>query len=351
MSILNISEQLRTEDKFHHIDMGFLNRRLCMGALLSEARRIFAENKTSGMDHMTVLSNDHFLVTLLLDCCEVAGVPTLLKALALSKPRHLFRSTERLAPCPEIYEAGRVCHPAELNVDFGKPVVVAYHTCHLVSDTGKLALYNGGNMNSIVGLLHDKHDRFEIEPLVIGAPWLDHIRNGDERTRSTLMFLGGELGEIFPEDIDQFSRMKDVKVESAEEWENKMRGLPEEAIKEKLAGLLSEPTKKDWGGESNDHFSANVSLRGQRKTAAFLLKGPSQFREMTMDMCGKRADQINRMVDSDADISIVQHAHLIGTEVRKTLRALTIYPGNSRRKYCLIDGQATYRILKAYSLL
>ena len=165
------------------------------------------------------------------------------------------------------------------------------------------------------------------------------------------MFLGGDFGEILPEDIDQFSKMKDVKVESAEEWEKKMRGLPEEAIKKKLAGLLSEPTKKDWGGESNDHFSANVSLRGQRKTAAFLLKGPSKFREMTLEMCGKRADQILRMIDSDADISIVQHAHLIGPEVRRILRALTIYPGNSRRKYCLIDGQATYRILKAYSLL
>ena len=351
MSILNISERLRTEDKFHHIDMGFLNRRLCMGALLPEARRIFAEQKTPGTDHMTVLSNDHFLVTLLLDCCEAAGVPTLLKALTLSKPRHLFRSTERLAPCPKIYEANRVCHPTEIDVDFDKPVVIAYHTSHIVSDTGKMVLYKGGYMNSIVGLLHDKHDRFEIEPLVIGAPWLDHSRNGDESMRSTLMFLGGDFGEILPEDIDQFSKMKDVKVESAEEWEKKMRALPEKAIKKKLAGLLSEPTKKDWGGESNDHFSANVSLRGQRKTAAFLLKGPSKFREMTLEMCGKRADQILRMIDSDADISIVQHAHLIGPEVRRILRALTIYPGNSRRKYCLIDGQATYRILKAYSLL
>ena len=162
MSILNISERLRTEDKFHDIDMGFLNRRLCMSALSSEARRIFAEHKTLGTDHMTVLSNDHFLVTLLLDCCEAADVPTLLKALVINKPRHLFRSTERLAPCPEIYEADRVCHLAKLDVDFGKPVVIAYHTSHIVSDTGKMVLYKGGHMNSIVGLLHDKHDHFEI---------------------------------------------------------------------------------------------------------------------------------------------------------------------------------------------
>ena len=165
------------------------------------------------------------------------------------------------------------------------------------------------------------------------------------------MFLGGEFGEILPEDIDQFSKMNDVKVKDDVEWKSIMQRLSEEMIKKKIADLLSEPTKSDWGSESNDHFSADVSVRGQRKTAAFLLKGPSRFREMTLEMCGKRADQIHRLVNSDADISIVQHAHLIGPVVRRTLRALTILPGNSRRKFCLIDGQATYRILKAYSLL
>ena len=121
-------------------------------------------------------------------------------------------------------------------------------------------------------------------------------------------------------------------------------------LKAAFANLLTEPTKKDWGGESNDHFSNNVSVNGQRKTAAFLLKGPAVFREMTLEMCGKRADQIFRLVRSGAEISIVQNAHQIGEAVRETLRSMTVYPGRPR-KYCVIDGLATYRILKAYDLL
>ena len=109
-----------------------------------------------------------------------------------------------------------------------------------------------------------------------------------------------------------------------------------------------EPTKNDCGGEENDHYSGNLSVHGRRRSAAFLLKGPSVFRKMTLEMCGKRADQILRLTKSVADISIVQHAHLIGSAVRETLRNFVIQPGNSQRKYCLIDGQATYRILKAY---
>ena len=352
MTVLDIPEKLRTEDKFHHIDMGFMNSRLCISALSPEMRSQFYADQRPGDDHMTLLRNRHLLVTMLLDCCEAAGAPTLLKALTLGKPCHLFRSTERLAPCPEIYNAARVSHAVELDLDFGKPVVIAYHTSHIVSDTGKMVLNEGaseGRVNSIVGLLHDKPDWFEIEPLVIGAPWFDHWRNGKDSSR--LMFLGYSIGEILPEDIDEFSKMRDVKVESADEWMDAMRALPEAKVKEAFAGLLSEPVKKDWGGELNDHFSANVSVRGRRRTAAFLLKGPSQFREMTLDMCGQRADQIQRLVDTAAEISVVQHAHFIGDKVRRTLRKEVVYPGGSQRKYCLIDGQTTYRILKAYSLL
>ena len=301
---------------------------------------------------MTVVTNDHLLVTALLDSCEEFAAPTLLEALSLGKPTQLFRSTERLAPCPEIYHAVRVCHAVELDLEFGKPVCIEYHTSHMVSQTGKMILEGGAPMdrvNSIVGLLHEDRDLFKIEPLVIGQPWFEHPRNGNDGM--TLMCFGRDFGEVLPEDIDQFSRIKKVKVESAEEWMNTMKSLPEKKIKEAIAHLLSEPTKKDWGGENDDHFSASIMVNGQRRNAAFLLKGPSPFREMTLDMCGKRADQIHRVVDSDADVSIVQHSHLIGAVVRRTLRNLTVYPGGNRRKYCLIDGQATYRILKAYSLL
>ena len=352
MTALDVPKELRGKDEFHHIDMGFLNRRLCISALSDNARQLFIENQRPGTDHMTVLTNDHLLVTAVLDSCEAFGAPTLLEALSLGESTQLFRSTERLAPCPEIRHEVRVSHAVELDLEFGKPVSIAYHTSHMVSETGKMILEGGApkeRVNSIVGLLHDQRDRFEVEPLVIGQPWFEHPRNGNDRM--TLMCLGRNFGEILPEDIGQFSKMTEVKVESADEWMNAMQSLPEKKVKEAIAHLLSEPTKKDWGGESDDYFSANILINGLRRSAAFLLKGPSPFREMTLNMCGKRADQIHRMVDSDADVSIIQHSHLVGSVVRRTLRNLTVYPGGFRRKYCVIDGQATYRILKAYSLL
>ena len=206
---------------------------------------------------MTVLGNDHLLVTLLLDVCHALQAPPLLKALELGKPRHLFRSTETLAPCPDIYDASRVRHAVEFNVDFGKPVYIAYHTSHLISDTGKMILERGapdGYVTSIVGLLHDRGDHFEIEPLVIGSPWFDHPRNAD--LGGDLMWSGRDFGEIVPEDIEQFSRMKEVNATNRDEWMNVMRSVPEEQVKQAVSDLLREPPKQDWGGELDDHFSA-----------------------------------------------------------------------------------------------
>ena len=269
MTAKDIPTALRAADKFHHIDMGFLNRRLCIAGITGmhqEALQHFLEHQKPGNDHMTVLANDHLLVTTLLDCCEALAAPTLLGALARGRPGHLFRSTERLEPCPDVYDVNRVCHAVELDLEFEKPVVIAYHTSHIVSDTGRMVLAKGsraGYVTSIVGLLHDRQDRFEIEPLVIGQPWFDHPRNG--KGGAVLMWFGQDFGEILPEDIDQFSEMRGVEVANRDEWMAAMQNVSEAVVKEAIANLLTEPSKKDWGGESDDHFSASEPYRDLRR--------------------------------------------------------------------------------------
>src|SRR5260221_12817901 len=90
--------QFRVEDFFSHIDMGFLNRRLAISAL-GPIRDDFLGRQRPGEDHMTVLANDHLLVTMLIDVCTEIKVPTLAEALTLGKPKHLFMRIERMEPC------------------------------------------------------------------------------------------------------------------------------------------------------------------------------------------------------------------------------------------------------------
>jgi len=343
-------DAVRTSDMFVHIDMGFLNRRLAITAL-GPAREAYLDNVSSGTDHMTVLRNDHLLVTRLIDVAELMGAPTLIGAIESGKKKCVFMGIERLTPCPEIYKDSRVTHNILMECRTATTVSISYHTEHLVSSTGKMTLsegYAAGYRQGIVGLLHRKNDKeYLVEPIVIGAPWLEHPRN---ENGAEAVWHGTDYGEILPEDIQEFSKMTEVKVSSADEWMSVMTNIPEKHVKQSIARLLAEPEKNDWGGEENDHFSSSVTISGKRKTAAFLLKGPSKFKEMTPAMCGKNGDQIYRLANCRADVSIVQHCHLVSPSVRETVRAFTMRPGYSP-KFCIMDGQSTYRLLKAYNLL
>ena len=161
--------------------------------------------------------------------------------------------------------------------------------------------------------------------------------------------LGVEF-EIFPENIDEFSKIKRVLITGPAEWMDHMSKIAESEIKKRFSEILVDVTRKDWGGELADHFSASIHIGGKRHTAAFLLKGSSMFREMSPEMLGKRGDQIYRLSQTPAQVLIVQHCHNIGEAVRAQLRAFAIDPKNPRL-YCFIDGKDSYRILKAYNSL
>ena len=50
--------------------------------------------------------------------------------------------------------------------------------------------------------------------------------------------------------MKQFSKMPQIRVDSADTWMSIMNNIPEARVKEVFASLLSEPTKKRLGGES-----------------------------------------------------------------------------------------------------
>jgi len=229
-------------------------------------------------------------------------------------------------------------------------VVLEFGTNHFVADTGKSEQSDRNNV-SIVGLIRSIDDcTVLIHPLIMGAPSFDHPANADINTNVDLLWYGYDWYEVFPEDIDEFARCRDMVLADQYDWMNRMKQLSEEEVKHRLCEVLGDTPKRDWAGEQDDHFSTSVHLAGERTSAAFLLKGPAQFKEMTPDMLGKRADQIYRLAATPAQLLVVQHCHDIGEAVRSTLRAFAIAPHNPRR-YCLIDGKDTHKILKPYDRL
>lgn len=155
---------------------------------------------------------------------------------------------------------------------------------------------------------------------------------------------------VKPTEIDQFA---------AANWQQHvttrdltvLKNLPEAKVKAALAKILGEPVvPKDWGGEQSDLWTPTLRIAGTRVTAAFLLKGPARFAPMTIAMLGKNGDQIERLARTTAELLVVQHCHEIRPEVFSMLRSVA---SNFRdiRRYMLIDGYDTYRILAAFGHL
>jgi hypothetical protein len=155
--------------------------------------------------------------------------------------------------------------------------------------------------------------------------------------------------ELRPEEIAQLAAAKTDWMPTKTEFE-RMRHVPEQAVKELICRLLGEySVPSDWGGEESDVLSANLLIDGSRYTGAFLLKGPARFHPMRPTDLGKNGDQLYRLFNIPAQVYVVQHCHSIGAAVRKQAEAFAL----SRSfvapcRLVFIDGLTTARLLRAH---
>jgi len=154
--------------------------------------------------------------------------------------------------------------------------------------------------------------------------------------------------EISIDEIDSFDLVSSERLPRTESELEPLRRIPERDVKSAIAEIIGEPNvPKDWGGEFSDLFTTRLIVGGQRLPTAFLLKGPSQFREMTPASLGKNGDQIVRLFEEPADLLVLQHCHKVHRGIRDTMRAFASRTGNVRL-FCIIDGYDTLRLLRAY---
>jgi hypothetical protein len=161
---------------------------------------------------------------------------------------------------------------------------------------------------------------------------------------------------LYVEDIDSFRKVRDVNPATVMSvLYDGYLDLPEDFIQTALERILNVPFhKKDWGGEQNDLYTANVILNGTRHQTAFLLKG-NGLRNKTMELknCGSNGDQILRLSRSPADFFVVQFVGRISEAVVADIDGKVQQMRSQGRDvcYCIMDGQDTGRVLHAYGEL
>ena len=161
---------------------------------------------------------------------------------------------------------------------------------------------------------------------------------------------------LFIDDIESFSKVRDVTTATVAPllkggYLDVAEDMVQNALEEILAVVLH---KKDWGGEVNDLYTANVLVDGGRRATAFLLKGNGlTAKTMEIKHCGKNGDQVVRLFQSPADLfviqfvgniseAVIQHAH--GEIARQKTQGKEAH-------FLIVDGQDTARLLFAYGKL
>ena len=158
--------------------------------------------------------------------------------------------------------------------------------------------------------------------------------------------------QVSLDDIKSFEKIKRIPLNSIQP---DISQVEERTIKVGICKIIGEPSKSDWGGEANDIFSTRLNFKDKRLTAAFALKGKGTKKlnkgKLVPASMGKNGDQIQRLVNSEADVFLVQFNGLIEQSVLEQLKSLVIAKASLQSKkfyYGIIDGKDTARLMSAY---
>lgn len=251
----------------------------------------------------------------------------------LSKYLMAQEAGKKLPALPSIY--------TKLNqVSSVERLEVVYQPEHLTSSSASVHLQGGPSL-FLLGVIDSVHEKvIQAKPFIIGSIMMNIFS-----LQAPIKW--GDRFEVTAFEIDSFNKIQAQYKPKLEDLEI-LKPLSEDTIKHVFAEIIGEPiVPKDRGGERSDLFSNRVLLEGRRISTAFIFKGPAKFHPMTLTDLGKNGDQIGRLFSEPANLLILQHCHAVVPAVREAMQAYAQNIGNPRR-WCVIDGFDTLRILRAY---
>jgi hypothetical protein len=167
---------------------------------------------------------------------------------------------------------------------------------------------------------------------------------------------GATEGRLYVENIDNFSRVRDVKPSMvAHLLIDGCLNVAENIVKTALEEILQVPHhRKDSCVELDDIYTANVTVRGRLLATAFMLKGPGiGTKEMDIKHCGSKGNQLVRLFDAPAELFVIQFIGRIAETVVKDVEGkVTARRAQGKpAQFLIMEGQDTARVLHAYGKL
>lgn len=327
---------------------GFVNFNECLSFLPAVERSRFQQSMDKSDHFLSQSINAHLMVNLVLAECERRHIESPVSALAVPKDGAYFAglvATKGVGLKKERVR-NQILRPQssrKLYLEFGKE--------HFVNNTGMNDQTHHNELTIVGKVRHVDGETVIIQPLIMGHGSFDVPPEKKTSDLDWLWLVRAGSMQVFPGDVEQFSKINNKRRPSVDKWQGYMRSLSEKEVKEKFAKLLGVVPDKDWGGEDSDLFTGALQIGTMRMNAAFCFKGPGGgFRKMQISHLGKNGDQLIRMCRLPVQVVVLQHCHEFTPNLVDFLMRCAVFPPTPKR-FCLIDGTDTYRIFSAYGLV
>lgn len=173
------------------------------------------------------------------------------------------------------------------------------------------------------------------------------LRNATEIVTLAIPKSAVDVTLVTIDDIESFSQVQGVASASSS-----LPDMSEDQFKNGVKSIIGEAAEfKDWGGESSDLMTTRVLFDGKRHAAAFAFKGPGLKTKLVPGKMGKNGDQCQRLFSEKADLFVVHHWREIDPSVIELMHTFATAKSVTEMRpirYCVIDGQDSCRLVKAY---
>jgi hypothetical protein len=334
-----LAREQRNIDPYLHVEPHFLNVAKCMKVFGQYFKDYYLSRTIKEDTEFAQIFNQHLLVTYTMDACADGEVKTLGEALMDPVPGRLFSTMATVAAAPDRAGAADERLRLTLPFPFAKDLFVTYFNANFLSGTERDRIMDGTTV-ALVGQIDVVKDAFiQADPLFMGTPSFDHFRNGE--IDLALAPYVADWFETLAVDIDEFALAADengaAEADVAEsEWRGALGALGHDGVRTRLAAIVGEVSPPEGVAGAPALFFAQPGLCGTPTPAAFL----------TTDTDTNPMSIGATLAATPARLLVVQHCGPIAHSLRDTIRAFAVAP-HAPRRFCLIDGADTYRILKA----
>ena len=345
-----LDPESRNSSPYLHIEPSYLNIAKCLRIFGSVFKEFYMARTVKEQTELAQIFNNHLLVTYVMDAFRDRKISSLGEVLLNPNATDLFFSIETLKGSKNLNPDNQRIARNILNSPWAEKrrIYIQYETYNFLSSFEREQFSKTQNLAIACQIDVIKNHYIIAAPLFMGTLTFDHFRNQEESL--TFSKFAPLWFETLPFDLLGFQVGANVLVPEAETIKAAMVQEGTKKVYYKMLSLLTKKEVSKWNFIWPDIALVEAKLLGKSLKAAILNVNLDAKKTLTLSALNHADNALIRLSQTGADLLIIQHSGPIDVKIYKILKTIATPPHNPRR-FCLVDGSFSWKILRGAGLL